>query len=72
MKVIIAGGGIGGLSLALSLHDAGIESCVFESAPRVEFLGLGINLQPNAVRELTELGLDEKCEQQDERTCENK
>ena len=63
MKVIIVGGGIGGLSLALSLHQAGIECSVYESSPAVEFLGLGINLQPNAVRELYELGLGEKLTQ---------
>lgn len=58
MKVIVVGGGIGGLSAALSLHAAGIEVQVFEAAPTITALGLGIHLQPNAVRELTELGLD--------------
>ena len=60
MKVIIAGGGIGGLSLALSLHQIGLDPHVFESAPAFQFLGLGINIQPHAVRELTELGLGEE------------
>lgn len=63
MKVIIVGGGIGGLSLALSLHHVGIESYVFESSPKVELPGLGISLQPIAVFELTELGLDGKLAQ---------
>lgn len=57
MEVIIAGGGIGGMSAALSLHAAGIQAHVFEAAPQIAALGLGIHLQPNAVRELTELGL---------------
>lgn len=57
MEVIVVGGGIGGLSAALSLHDAGISVKVYEAAPRIEAMGLGIHLQPNAVRELTELGL---------------
>lgn len=57
MKVLIIGGGIGGLTTALSLHAAGIECEVFEAAPRVDPLGQGINLQPNAVRELIDLGL---------------
>jgi 5-methylphenazine-1-carboxylate 1-monooxygenase len=60
MKVIVVGGGIGGLSLALSLHQIGFDPHVFESAPAFQFLGLGINIQPHAVRELTELGLGEK------------
>jgi 2-polyprenyl-6-methoxyphenol hydroxylase-like FAD-dependent oxidoreductase len=61
MKVIICGGGIGGLSLALSLQAAGIDDVeVFEASPAVEELGVGINVLPHAVRELTELGLGEK------------
>jgi 5-methylphenazine-1-carboxylate 1-monooxygenase len=57
MRVIVVGAGIGGLTAALSLHAAGIEARVFEAAPRIDALGLGINLQPSAVRELAELGL---------------
>ena len=57
MRVIIAGGGIGGLTTALSLHAAGIEAEVFESVAEVRPLGVGINILPHAVRELTELGL---------------
>ncbi|CAN7313407.1 flavin-dependent oxidoreductase [Variovorax paradoxus] len=62
MKVIIVGGGIGGLSAALSLQAAGIQAEVFEAAPNITALGLGIHLQPNAVRELTELGLGDELE----------
>ena len=58
--VLIIGGGIGGLAAALSLHQAGISVKVFEAAPKLEALGLGIHLQPNAVRELIELGLGDK------------
>lgn len=64
MKVIIVGGGIGGLTAALSLHAAGIKAEVFEAAPNITALGLGIHLQPNAVRELTELGLAEELDRQ--------
>jgi len=56
-RVIVAGGGIGGLSLALSLHQAGIAVRVYEAVRDPAPLGVGINLQPTAVRELTELGL---------------
>jgi 5-methylphenazine-1-carboxylate 1-monooxygenase len=57
MEVIVVGGGIGGLSLALSLHQAGIAVRVYEAVSALTPLGVGINLQPAAVRELTELGL---------------
>jgi 2-polyprenyl-6-methoxyphenol hydroxylase-like FAD-dependent oxidoreductase len=59
MQVLIVGGGIGGLTTALSLHAAGIDCCIYESVISLRALGVGINLQPNAVRELTELGLGE-------------
>ena len=57
MTVMVIGGGIGGLTAALSLHAAGIDVQVYESAADLKPLGVGINLQPNAVRELIELGL---------------
>ena len=62
MHVIIVGGGIGGLSLALSLYQAGIAVRIYESVGDLAPLGVGINLQPSAVRELTELGLAEDLE----------
>jgi 2-polyprenyl-6-methoxyphenol hydroxylase-like FAD-dependent oxidoreductase len=55
--VVIAGGGIGGLTAALSLHRAGLPVRVFESVDRIQALGVGINLLPHAVRELDALGL---------------
>lgn len=58
MTVIIAGGGIGGLTLALSLHQIGVPARVFESVRHLAPLGVGINVLPHAVRELTDLGLD--------------
>ena len=57
-KVIIAGGGIGGLSLALTLDQIGVPFVVFESVQKLRPLGVGINLQPNAVRELYDMGID--------------
>ena len=56
-RVLIAGGGIAGLSLALTLHQIGIQCTVYESARQIQPLGVGINIQPNAVRELFELGI---------------
>jgi 2-polyprenyl-6-methoxyphenol hydroxylase-like FAD-dependent oxidoreductase len=57
MRVAIIGGGIGGLATALSLHAAGIDCDVYEAVPQIKPLGVGINLLPHAVRELSELGL---------------
>src|SRR5215813_10772294 len=58
--VIIAGGGIGGLATALTLHQIGVPAMVFEAVRDMRPLGVGINLQPNAVRELFDLGLTHK------------
>src|SRR5215475_5877646 len=60
MTVLIAGVGIGGLTLALSLHQIGIPVRVFESVAELKPLGVGINVLPHAVRELIELGLHDK------------
>jgi hypothetical protein len=57
MTVLISGGGIGGLALALSLHQIGVDCRVFESVRAPAPLGVGINVLPHAVRELTDLGL---------------
>ena len=56
-QVLIAGGGIGGMALALTLHQIGVPCTVFEAVAQIKPLGVGINLQPNAVRELFDLGL---------------
>ena len=58
--VIIAGGGIGGLTTALTLHQIGVRCIIFEAVREVRPLGVGINLQPNAVRELHDLGIPEQ------------
>lgn len=58
MRVLIGGAGIGGLTAALSLHAAGIRDVhVLEAAREIRDIGVGVNLPPHAVRELTELGL---------------
>jgi len=55
--ILIAGGGVGGLTLALSLHERGIPCEVFEAATEIRQLGVGINTLPHAIRELAALGL---------------
>jgi 2-polyprenyl-6-methoxyphenol hydroxylase-like FAD-dependent oxidoreductase len=57
LEVLIVGAGIGGLTLGLRLHQAGISCRIFEAAPEIKPLGVGINLLPHASKELTELGL---------------
>jgi 5-methylphenazine-1-carboxylate 1-monooxygenase len=57
-EVLIIGGGIGGLTLALMLQRAGVSCRVFEAAPEVKALGVGINLLPHAMKELDALGLE--------------
>ncbi len=59
-EILVAGGGIGGLVTALSLQAAGFAPRVFEAVAEYKPLGVGINVLPHAVRELTELGLAEK------------
>jgi len=59
-RVIVAGGGIGGLAAALTLHQVGVPCIVFEAVRELRPLGVGINLQPNAVRELYDLGFTER------------
>src|SRR6478609_2306381 len=60
MKALIAGAGPGGLTAALHLHRAGIECEVYESVAEIRPLGVGLNLLPHAVRELTILGLGDR------------
>ena len=60
LDVIIIGGGIGGLATALSLHDIGLKPRIYEQAKKIRPLGVGINLLPHSVRELSELGLLDK------------
>ena len=57
MDVAIVGGGICGLSLALNLKQRGIAARVYERAPEIKPLGVGITLLPHAMREFTALGV---------------
>ncbi|SHG27361.1 flavin-dependent oxidoreductase [Bradyrhizobium erythrophlei] len=56
--IIIVGAGVGGLTLGLALHAAGIPCRIFESAAEIRPIGVGINLLPHATRELASLGLE--------------
>src|SRR6187549_3413437 len=59
MEVLIIGAGIGGLTLGLMLHRAGIACRIFEAAPELKAVGVGINILPHASRELCGLGLED-------------
>ena len=62
MAIAVIGGGIGGLSLALNLHQRGLACDVYETVPQVKEIGVGITLLPHAVRELSSLGLQAELE----------
>jgi 2-polyprenyl-6-methoxyphenol hydroxylase-like FAD-dependent oxidoreductase len=57
MHVVIVGAGIGGLTLALMLNARGINCQIYEASRRIGELGVGINVLPHAISELSELGL---------------
>jgi len=58
LDVVIVGAGIGGLTLALFLHRAQIACQVYEAAPRMRPLGVGINILPHASEAFAKLGLE--------------
>ena len=59
MEVVVVGAGIGGLTLGLMLHRAGIPCRIYESAQELKAVGVGISVLPHASRELLGLGLEE-------------
>jgi len=58
--IIIVGAGVGGLTLGLALHQAGIPCRIYESVPAIRPIGVGINLLPHATKELAALGLEDE------------
>src|ERR1700687_3288271 len=60
MKIIVIGGGIAGLTLAMNLPQFGLSCQVYESAPEIKPLGVGITLLPHAMREFCALGLESR------------
>ncbi len=62
MTIAIVGGGIGGLSLALALHQRGLACEIYEAASDIKEIGVGITLLPHAMHELAGLGLQAELE----------
>jgi 5-methylphenazine-1-carboxylate 1-monooxygenase len=60
MEVAVVGGGIVGLALAMALRRRGVMARVYEAAPEIREVGVGITLLPHAMRELTALGLGDE------------
>jgi 2-polyprenyl-6-methoxyphenol hydroxylase-like FAD-dependent oxidoreductase len=60
-RVLVVGGGIGGLSTAIALRNAGVEVDVVEKNPNWDVYGVGIIQPPNALRALHAIGLAERC-----------
>ncbi|HEY4988123.1 MAG TPA: flavin-dependent oxidoreductase [Bradyrhizobium sp.] len=69
-EVIVVGAGIGGLTLGIALHQAGIPCRIFESVTELRAIGVGINLLPHATRELAALGLENALERVAIRTAD--
>src|SRR4051812_45137648 len=70
MTILIAGGGIGGLTLALSLHPIGGPGRGVGGGAGLKTPGGGVNVLPHAVRELIELGLHDRLDASGVRTRE--
>jgi 2-polyprenyl-6-methoxyphenol hydroxylase-like FAD-dependent oxidoreductase len=60
VRILIAGGGVAGPALALFLDKAGIAATVFEASPEREDIGGALQIAPNGMWVLKELGLAEE------------
>jgi salicylate hydroxylase/6-hydroxynicotinate 3-monooxygenase len=59
-SIAIVGAGIGGLALAAVLRRLGIEAHIYEQAPRFGHIGAGIQMMPNSMKVLREIGVEER------------
>jgi len=59
-RIVIIGGGIGGLAAALALERLRAEVIVCEQSPKLSEIGAGIGLAPNAIKALRALGVEDK------------
>src|SRR5438477_11646734 len=56
-RVLIIGGGIGGLAATLALRQVGFDVQVFESVPKIKVVGAGLAIWSNALKALRQIGL---------------
>jgi 2-polyprenyl-6-methoxyphenol hydroxylase-like FAD-dependent oxidoreductase len=60
LRIVVVGGGIGGLTAALALRARGLNATVFEQAEVLREIGAGVSIHPNAARLLKRIGLDDQ------------
>jgi len=60
LRVVIIGGGIGGLAAAVALRQRGVDVQVYERSTRIDEVGAGIQVGPNSVKVLRALGLEDE------------
>src|SRR5208282_4235583 len=60
LSIAIVGAGIGGMAVAATLRQIGIDVCVYEQAPRFLRIGAGIQMMPNSMKVLRRIGVEEK------------
>ena len=64
MRILVIGGGIGGLATAIGLRQHGHEPIIFEQAPQLREVGAGVSLWPNALQAADHLGVGDAIRQQ--------
>src|SRR5690348_14183597 len=62
LRVAVVGGGIGGLSAAIALKQAGLDVAVYEQAAALDEVGAGVGMAPNGMRMYDRLGLHDAVE----------
>src|SRR2546427_8439283 len=71
LRIAVVGAGLGGLTAAVALRQAGFDVEVYEQAPELTEVGGGINMGPNAARVLYRLGLGQALDREAERPASN-
>src|SRR5262249_10994231 len=59
LSLAIVGAGIGGLAVAATLRRFGMEARIYEQAPRFARIGAGIQMMPNSMKVLRQIGIED-------------